>query len=62
MYITWLRLALIIASAIVAGLNIFHIMNAKAMGISLTQPVLTFIAMLLLIGAILVTQYVNNRK
>lgn len=62
MYISAFRLTLVILSSMVAGLNIFNILSARANGTSLQVPVMTFLAMLAIIAMMLFTQYFQNRK
>jgi hypothetical protein len=46
----------------VAGLNIFNILSARANGQSIQVPLWSFIIMLAIIVMVLATQYFQNRK
>lgn len=62
MYISIFRLLLVIFSAGVAGMNVFNILSARANGQSTQMPVITFIAMLVIIVMVILTQYLQNRR
>ncbi|MDR1056433.1 MAG: hypothetical protein LBL90_11590 [Prevotellaceae bacterium] len=62
MYISIFRLILVILSSMVAGMNIFNILSARANGQSTQVPVWTFIIMLAIIIMMLSTQYFQNKR
>lgn len=62
MFISIFRLLLIILSSMVAGMNIFNILSARANGQSMQTPIITFCAMLVIILAMIATQYFQNRQ
>ena len=62
MYIGIFRLILIILSSMVAGMNIFNIMSARANEQSIQVPLITLVGMLVVMLAMLANQYLQKQR